>query len=218
VDDATTLATRANMHAALGDPVRLGIAEELARSDRTSSELALRFRVPTNLLAHHLGVLERAGLLLRTPSSGDRRRRYVRLRRERLADLHLRTPMARGRVLFVCTHNAARSQLAAALWRRRTGDEATSAGTRPARRVHPGAVAAARRAGVDIAGAEPRLLEDADLDADLVVTVCDRAHEQLEASATWLHWSIPDPAVAGTEAAFDETVAALDERIATLTA
>jgi ArsR family transcriptional regulator, arsenate/arsenite/antimonite-responsive transcriptional repressor / arsenate reductase (thioredoxin) len=209
--------TRAYMHAALGDPVRLGIAEELARSDRTSSELADRFRMPTNLLAHHLGVLERAGLLL-TPSSGDRRRRYVRLRRERLADLHLRTPLAQGRVLFVCTHNAARSQLAAALWRRRTGDEATSAGTRPARRVHPGAVAAARRAGVDIAGAEPRLLEDTDFDADLVVTVCDRDHEQLEASATWLHWSIPDPAVAGTETAFDDTVAALDERIATLTA
>ena len=215
---AVSLATRAQLHAALGDPIRLGIAEELALCDRTSSELARQFELPTNLLAHHLAVLERAGLVVRTPSSGDRRRRYVRLRRERLTDLDLATPVARGRVLFVCTHNSARSQLAAALWQWRTGNEARSAGTQPARRVHPGAVAAARRAGFDLAGARPRLLEDADLDADLVVTVCDRAHEQLNASTAWLHWSIPDPAAAGTAAAFDDTIAALDGRIATLTA
>ncbi|MBA3282890.1 MAG: ArsR family transcriptional regulator, partial [Acidimicrobiia bacterium] len=57
-----------------------------------------------------------------------------------------------------------------------------------------------------------------DLSAELIVTVCDRAHEQLDGSEAWLHWSIPDPAAAGTRAAFDATVTALDERITTLTA
>jgi ArsR family transcriptional regulator, arsenate/arsenite/antimonite-responsive transcriptional repressor / arsenate reductase (thioredoxin) len=53
--------------------------------------------------------------------------------------------------------------------------------------------------------------------AALVVTVCDRAHEELNIGADWWHWSIPDPAPVGTAAAFDAVVADLDARIATLT-
>jgi protein-tyrosine-phosphatase len=118
--------------------------------------------------------------------------------------------------LFVCTRNSARSPLAAALWRERTGDRAASAGTRPATQVHPGAAAAAKRAGLDLAGAHPRALDAGDLDADIVVTVCDRAHEELDPPNAWLHWSIPDPVEAGTRRAFDAALAELDERIVAL--
>ena len=50
----------------------------------------------------------------------------------------------------------------------------------------------------------------------LVVTVCDRAHEELDPAPSWLHWSIPDPVAAPSKAAFDATVADLSERIASL--
>jgi protein-tyrosine-phosphatase/DNA-binding HxlR family transcriptional regulator len=205
---------RAAVHAALGEAVRLAIVEDLAVSDRAPSALAARFGLTGNLLAHHLDVLERVGLIERTVSAGDRRRRYVRLRTHALRDVAVATARPHGsRALFVCTHNSARSQLAAALWRKRTGGDATSAGTHPAERVHPGAVAAARRAGLDLAGAEPRALDEADLRADLVVTVCDRAHEELAGPASWLHWSVPDPVGTGRARAFDATLRELDQRI-----
>jgi protein-tyrosine-phosphatase len=67
--------------------------------------------------------------------------------------------------------------------------------------------------GLDLGDARPRALTVGDLDADVVVTVCDRAHEELDAPKDWLHWSIPDPVEAGTRKAFDSTVVELDERI-----
>jgi ArsR family transcriptional regulator, arsenate/arsenite/antimonite-responsive transcriptional repressor / arsenate reductase (thioredoxin) len=205
---------RAALHAALGEPARLAIVEELALSDRAPSVLSARFGLPGNLLAHHLDVLERVGLIERHVSSGDRRRRYVRLRRHILGDMAFGTARRPGgRALFVCTQNSARSQLAAALWRARTGGQASSAGTHPAGRVHPRAVAAARRAGLDLTGARPRALGPDDLDVDVVVTVCDRAHEELDPPPTWLHWSVPDPVEALTRHAFDATLVELDERI-----
>jgi protein-tyrosine-phosphatase/DNA-binding HxlR family transcriptional regulator len=210
------LQQRAQLHAALGDPVRLGIVQDLAASDRSPTELAESFGLASNLLAHHLDVLEDAGLIERFTSAGDRRRRYVRLVRAPLADLGIVTARATGSVLFVCSHNSARSQLAAALFRTRTGHDAASAGTHPAERVHPGAVAAGRRADLDLSDATPRLLQPSDA-AELVVTVCDRAHEELEPGPHWWHWSIPDPVEAGTDAAFDAVIADLDSRIATLT-
>lgn len=208
---------RAALHAALGEPARLAIVEELAVSDRAPSALAARFHLASNLLAHHLDVLERVGLIERHVSAGDRRRRYVRLRRHALSDLAVGTSRRRGeRALFLCTQNSARSQLAAALWRTRTGGDATSAGTHPAERIHPGAVAAARRAGLDLTGAQPRALDPRDLDADVVVTVCDRAREELDPPEHWWHWSIPDPVEAATRRAFDATLVELDERITAL--
>lgn len=206
---------RARRHAALGEEHRLAIVEELAASDRSPTELGRRLELPSNLLAHHLDVLETAGLVERFGSTGDRRRRYVRLLREPLAELGVATARPAGTALFVCSHNSARSQLAAALWRDRTGGDASSAGTHPAPRVHPGAVAAAKRAGLDLADAQPRLLQPP-LTAELVVTVCDRAHEELDADLDWWHWSLPDPVLTGTDAAFDAVIADLDVRMATL--
>ncbi|HSP29273.1 MAG TPA: hypothetical protein VLN74_12040, partial [Ilumatobacteraceae bacterium] len=94
----------------------------------------------------------------------------------------------------------------------RTGGQAMSAGTHPADRVHPGAVAAASRAGLDLSRAAPRLLEIDHL-ADLVVTVCDLALEELDAGSGWWHWSLPDPVEDGRAAAFDAVITELDDRI-----
>src|SRR3954452_9874184 len=110
------LARRARRHAALGDPVRLAIVDELVRSDRAPMELRDRFALESNLLAHHLDVLEAAGLIGRSRSSGDGRRRYVHLLPAALELLGPVTVPRPARVLFVCTANSARSQLAAALW------------------------------------------------------------------------------------------------------
>jgi protein-tyrosine-phosphatase/DNA-binding transcriptional ArsR family regulator len=208
---------RAALHAALGDPVRLAIIDELATSDRSPSTLSARFGLPGNLLAHHLDVLERVELIERHVSAGDRRRRYVRLRRHTLRRLAVGTTRPRGgRALFVCTENSARSQLAAALWRKRTGRDATSAGTHPAKRVHSGALAAAARAGLDLTGTQPRALQRDDLDVDVLVTVCDRAHEELNPPEDWWHWSVPDPVEAGTRRAFNAVLTELDARISAI--
>lgn len=206
------LRVRAGRHAALGDPVRLAIVDELSTSDRSPQELQHRFGVASNLLAHHLDVLEDVGLISRNRSSGDGRRRYVHLHLDVLDMLHPRRKVVAGPALFVCTANSARSQLAAALWTHIVGQPAASAGTHPADRVHPGAVAAARRAGLDLGDSSPRQLGPPPGDA-LVVTVCDRAHEELAADAGSLHWSISDPVAVGTRAAFDATVAELRVRI-----
>ena len=216
---ADAFADRVTVHAALGDPARLAIVDELAAADRTPSELSRRFAIASNLLAHHLAVLERAGLVERLVSAGDRRRRYVRLRREVLADACAVGRRSGGRALFLCTHNSARSPLAAALWRARTGQPATSAGTHPAERVHPGAVQAARRLGLDLSPDRPRRLTDRDLqDADVVVTVCDRAHEEIRLPSGSLHWSIPDPVGATARDAFDAAASELERRIVAATA
>src|SRR5690606_7112472 len=124
-----------------------------------------------------LDVLEDAGIVARSRSQGDGRRRYVTLRHDPAELLARGDHLAADRVAFVCTANAARSQLAAGLWRARTGRPAMSAGTAPADRVHPLAVEVAARHGLDLGGATPRHVDDLDEAPDLVVSVCDRAHE-----------------------------------------
>src|SRR5262245_57500415 len=114
-DEVFGLEQRARMHAALGDPVRLAIADRLAVGDASPGEISRMLELPTNLVAHHLGVLEEAGLIGRTRSEGDRRRTYVRLVSGVLARLPLLPAVAAARVVFVCTRNSARSQLAAAV-------------------------------------------------------------------------------------------------------
>ncbi len=189
------------------------MVDELAVSDRSPVELRRLVDIESNLLAHHLDVLEEVGLIERSRSSGDGRRRYVHLVRDHLLGLVPGRPVAVGPALFVCSANSARSQLAAALWRDLTGAPAESAGTHPAERVHPAAVAAAERAGLDLTDAEPRELTTDATVPPLVVTVCDRAHEEVPGDGSWLHWSIPDPVPVGTKAAFDAALGELRERI-----
>jgi protein-tyrosine-phosphatase len=110
-------------------------------------------------------------------------------------------------VLFVCTANSARSHLAAALWRQASPVPAASAGTHPAEAIDPGAVDAALRRQLPLPRRRPRHISAVQEDGDLIVTVCDLAHEELGTLAA-LHWSVPDPVPAGDPAGFD---AALDE-------
>lgn len=212
---------RVAVHAALADGIRLAVVDELALSDRAPSELRRRLGIESNLLAHHLGVLERVGLVERLASAGDRRRKYLRLVPEVLAlAWEPAVRLTADGILFVCTANSARSQLAAALWNAAHDVLATSAGTHPAWRVHPEALRAGARAGLDLAGAVPRSLDDLAHVPDLVVTVCDLAREELARrppKAVILHWSVPDPAEDGRPAAFDAAVRRLSGRVHALT-
>ncbi|MFN0025687.1 MAG: helix-turn-helix domain-containing protein [Acidimicrobiales bacterium] len=214
--DQGDVAQRARRHAALGDPLRLAIVDALFSADRSPAELARLVGVGSNLLAHHLDVLDEVGLIQRTRSSGDGRRRYVRLLADRLPRPEPVHHLRLGPALFVCTHNAARSQLAAALWRELTGKPARSAGTEPAAYVHPGTLAAAARHGLDLTDARPCDLRSLRRLPRLIITVCDRAHETLEPSPQWLHWSIPDPLPGAAARDFDAVVAELRRRIITL--
>ena len=196
----TSLARRAAVHHALGDERRLVIVDALRLSDRTPGELAALAGIGSNLLAFHLGVLETAGLIERTLSEGDARRRYVGLRLSAVTELGPAPWMAADEVLFVCTHNAARSPLAAALWQRTTGRPAGSAGQRPAVAVHPLAVATARRHGIDLTAARPQGYDAITSAPDLVVSVCDRAREAgVPFDVPALHWSLPDPIEGGPQ-------------------
>ena len=211
--DENQVAVRARRHAALSDPVRLTIVDELVASDRSPVELRRLVGIESNLLAHHLDVLEQVGMINRSRSSGDGRRRYVHLEMSALDGLQPGSRRQAERALFVCTRNSARSQLAAALWRSVTSQPAESAGTHPAAKVDPGAVAAARRARLPLGASVPRTIDQVDVVPRLVITVCDQAHEELDAPDSWLHWSIPDPVAVGSAAAFDDTVRELRQRI-----
>jgi len=101
-----------------------------------------------------------------------------------------------GYVLFVCKHNAGRSQMAQAYFERLApaGARAESAGTEPGERIWPEVVEVMREAGIDIAGREPkRLTEEMQRGADLAVTMgCGDACPYVP--TTVLDWTVPDPA------------------------
>ncbi len=200
------------MHAALADPARLAITDTLADGDASPSELAAMLAMPSNLLAHHLRTLEGAGLVTRHRSEGDRRRSYLQLVPGSLNTLAGQRARTARRVLFVCTANSARSHLAAALWRQASTIPAASAGTRPAAAIDPGAIDAAGRRQLPLPRLRPRHVSDVRHDGDLVVTVCDLAHEELGNLAA-VHWSVPDPVPAGDPKSFDAALGELDRRV-----
>jgi protein-tyrosine-phosphatase len=208
-----SLVERARVHAALGDPARLAIVDTLVAGDAAPGELSAVLDLPTNLVAHHLKVLEEAGLVARGRSEGDRRRTYVRLVTEALESVA--TPsLTAPRVVFVCTQNSARSQLAASIWSRRSHIPALSAGTEPAAKPHPRAVRVARKRGLDPSGWRTAYVGDVVAADDLVIAVCDIAYEHLPAGARpRLHWSIADPAAIGTDAAFETAYEELADRV-----
>lgn len=206
---------RARVHAALGDPGRLAIVDLLVLGDAAPGELARTLAMPSNLVAHHVNVLQQAGLVARTRSEGDRRRTYLRLVSGTLASIAPAVTWPVTRVVFVCTHNSARSQLAAALWRRSSEVPADSAGTRPAARVHPRAIRVGHHHGLALDQTRPVHVTEVVRDQDLVIAVCDHAHEQLGngPSRRRLHWSVPDPARLDTDAAFEAAYTDLAGRI-----
>lgn len=204
------------MFAALGEPSRLAVVDALLLGDRSPSELAEALGVPSNLLAHHLRILEESGVVERGRSEADRRRSYVRLIPSALPTLRPTAAAVAPRVVFVCTHNSARSQLAAALWSSRSEIPAAAAGTHPAKSVHPQAVAVGRRHGLRLRGARTAHVEDTVRSDDLLVAVCDSAYEELGPGPDRLHWSVPDPVRAGTDAAFERAYEDLEARVGRL--
>ncbi|ALM18960.1 ArsR family transcriptional regulator [Mycobacteroides abscessus] len=211
------LLARVAVHAALADPTRLAIVEALSIGDASPTELQARLSIPSsNLLAHHLGVLQSAGVVHKRRSEGDRRRWYLRLIPQVLDSMCTTSPTSVSRVVFVCTQNSARSQLAAAAWRAQSPIPAESAGTRPARRIHPEAIETARRHGLELAAAAPRRLDDVLQASDYLIVVCDNAHEELPAIITRSHWAIQDPVPDGGTAVFDEVMTDIDSRIGRL--
>ena len=204
---------RAAGHAALSDVGRLRVIGCLAVGDISPRDLASALGMSSNLLAHHLKVLEAAGLVRRLPSESDGRRTYVRLVPEALASLgRFPTPaLPRARVVFVCSGNSARSQLAAAVWADRTGRAAASAGTRPAARIHPGTVRVARSHGLQLLADRPTSTTEVLAADDMIITVCDSADREVQVGHA--HWSVPDPVPIGTSAAFERTLADLTTRI-----
>lgn len=131
--------------------------------------------------------------------------------------------MTRRRVLFVCTHNSARSQMAEGFLRALAGDrfEVASAGTE-ARGLHPFAVQAMAEEGIDISLQSSKTVDRfVDERFDLVITVCDEAAEACPVfpnAAERRHWSFPDPsAVRGEDderfAAFAQVRDAIRERV-----
>lgn len=130
----------------------------------------------------------------------------------------------RIRVLFLCTGNSARSQIAEALLTKRAGDRfvVASAGTDPASAVRPEAVAALADAGIDWSAAQPKSMDSISAhDWDMVITLCDRARETcptLPGRPVTAHWGVPDPAASGNNAtvrqkAFSATLSLLAWRI-----
>ncbi|MQA86865.1 MAG: helix-turn-helix domain-containing protein [Streptosporangiales bacterium] len=221
--ESTELRRRAAIHAALAEPARLAVVDALLLGDASPGELGEALGLPSNLLAHHLRVLETAGVVTRSRSEADGRRSYLRLIPATPATLIPATALRTPRVVFVCTHNSARSQLAAALWARRSRVPAASAGTHPSPRVHRRAVATARRHGLSLGAARTAHVREVLRADDLVVAVCDNAHEELRRregrrDAGHLHWSVPDPARVDTEQAFERAfndIEALVDRLVT---
>lgn len=204
---------RAAGYAALSDVGRLRVVDSLELGDISPRDIASALEMPSNLLAHHLKVLESAGLVRRLPSESDGRRTYVRLVPEALAALgRFPTPsLPPGRVVFVCSANSARSQLAAAVWVDRTGRPAASAGTHPAVRIHPGTVRVAGSHGLRLLAERPASTTEVLADDDMIITVCDSADREVSSEHT--HWSVPDPVPVGTTAAFERALADITSRI-----
>jgi len=209
------LEKRAALHSALADPTRLRIVDLLHLGDASPAGVQRELGISSNLLAHHLAQLSEAGIIARHRSEGDRRRTYIRLVPGALDFLAAAPALSTARVLFVCTGNSARSQLAAALWHQVSDVPALSAGTHPANAVAPGAVAVAQRHGLSLADARPRRLADVAIGNELVVTVCDSAFEELGDGAR-LHWSIGDPVAVGSRRAFDEAFNEITLRVGQL--
>jgi protein-tyrosine-phosphatase/DNA-binding transcriptional ArsR family regulator len=228
----------------LADPVRWQLLQELGRSDRRVNELTGLVEKPQNLVSYHLKELRNAGLVAARRSSADGRDTYYRVDLDRCARLlaaagsalhpgvrlELRPPdvppRARGRrprVLFLCTGNSARSQIAEALLEERSGRriEARSAGSHP-KVLHPNAVRVLAERGIDISGRVTKHLRRfARSHFDDVITLCDRVREvcpEFPDDPTLVHWSVADPALEGdtddeTYPAFERTAEDLETRI-----
>ena len=196
----------------LADDTRWRLVGALRRSDRQVGELVAELRLPQNLISYHLQQLRQARLVRVHASDADGRALFYGLDTHALqrgltqigaALLVLEatsngSPAAPGAVVFLCTGNSARSQMAEG-WLRHLGGgrvPVRSAGTQP-RGIDPLAVQVMADVGVDIGYQQSKGLEAlANLAPSVVVTVCDLAREacpEWPTTPTYLHWSVADP-------------------------
>ena len=206
------LAARAAVHAALADPARLHITDTLGAGDTSPSDLAAMLAMPSNLLAHHLRVLEQAGLITRRRSDGDRRRAYLQLVPGALESLTRPAARTAGRVLFVCTANSARSHLAAALWRRASTVPAASPAPSPPR----GSIRAPSRppggTACRCAACGPATSATSGTTATSS-SPCATWPARNSAARQPCTGPVPDPVPAGDPASFDAALADLSRRV-----
>jgi protein-tyrosine-phosphatase len=228
--------------------VRWRLLTELSYSDRRVGELCTRLELPQNLVSYHLGRLRAERVVSRRRSTADGRDSYYLLELDRCGELlagagsalHPGLRLAptrrdrlirtgrrrRTRVLFTCTGNSARSQIAEALAERLGGGvvEARSAGSHP-KPLHANAVRVLAERGIDIMGRRSKRLDEfVGRRFDYVVSLCDRVREvcpEFPGHPDLIHWSIPDPAGEGgsdeeTCAAFERTADELATRVASL--
>jgi len=152
-------------------------------------------------------------VITRARSEGDLRRTYVKLVPATLTMLAATAVLAAPRVVFVCTRNSARSQLAAALWAGRSRVPVASAGTDPGPCVHRRTISTARRHDLALDPRRTAHVRDVIRPGDLVVVVCDRAYEELGGHRRCLHWSVADPARADTDEAFEQAFEEIESRV-----
>ena len=210
----------------IADPLRWQLLDELGRSDRRVGELCALVGKPQSLVSYHLGELRNGGLVSARQSAADGRDTYYQGNIFRFAELLRATgaalhpavrlarlevdapPAGRGpkpRVLFLCTGNSARSQMAEALLEHRTRGAiaARSAGSHP-KPLHPNAVRVMAERGIDISTHRSKHLDRFTGERfDRVVTLCDKVREvcpEFQGQPTAAHWSMADPAAEGSDA------------------
>lgn len=226
----------------LGHEVRWQLLSLLAYSDYRVHEISARLSKPLNLISYHLRLLRNATIVQERRSSADGRDVYYSLDLECFHRLYmsaaetmhpaLADSQSQGaewtesdtavRVLFLCTHNSARSQMAEALLRHMGGGrvDVFSAGTEVTR-VHPLALDTLQRQGIETEGLHSKHLTDfLGQQFDYVITVCDRANEScpiFPGDPERIHWSFPDPSAVSDpneqRIAFAQVFASLEKRI-----
>ena len=229
----------------LADPIRWQLVGALGRSDRRVGELVQLADKPQNLVSYHLAELRKAGIVTARRSSADGRDVYYRADLARCRDLlgeaglslhpglirgpagDVHAPPAqrtRARLLFLCTGNSARSQMAEAFVAHRSSGaiEARSAGSHP-KPLHPQAVRVMAERDIDISGHASKSLDRfARRRFDRVITLCDKVREvcpEFPGAPVASHWSIPDPAAGSASyEAFAAVADEIEERTAFLLA
>ncbi|MDX6646538.1 MAG: ArsR family transcriptional regulator, arsenate/arsenite/antimonite-responsive transcriptional [Miltoncostaeaceae bacterium] len=226
-----------------GHPLRWRLLGELAHSDRRVGELCELAGQRQSLVSYHLRQLRDGGLVSARRSLADGRDTYYVLELARCGELLASAGaalhpglastvgshagrdrgLARARVLFLCTGNSARSQMAEALTEQLSAGavRAASAGSHP-KPLHPNVVRVMRERGIDLAGRRSKhLSEFTSQRFDYVISLCDRVREvcpEFTGAPEAIHWSLRDPACApGTDGqtlpAFDRSAAVLATRI-----
>ena len=203
---------------ALADETRLAIVRLLTLTDLRAGEVVELLRLPANVTSYHLKQLRSLGVVRDRRSSADARDVYYSLNLDRLQSLYVEAGeslhpalvQAHGtddapayldrplRVLFLCTHNSARSQIAEGILRFLGGDqvEAFSAGSAPTI-VHPETLDLLHEWGIDTTDCRAKSLSGfAGQTFDYIITVCDRVREEcpvFPGDPAQMHWSLPDP-------------------------